>query len=88
MYGDGQLSPTEAVDASDGGSTAEQNVVLTYREDGTDQPFTGTLYFLHNTFKRWASFETAPTPVDEPGQELSYANRMQFGGTLEKYFLL
>jgi len=83
----GKLSPTEAIDQSDGGSTGQQNVVLTYREDGTDQPFTGTLYLLHDTFKRWASFEAVPTPVDESGQALNYANRIQTGGTLQKYFL-
>jgi outer membrane receptor protein involved in Fe transport len=82
----GKLNPQSAVNQTDGGSVAQQNVVLTYRQDGTEEPITATAYLLHNAFKRWDTFNLVPQSADAPGQALQYDNRIQTGVNLEKYF--
>jgi len=56
----GKLRPQSAVNQTDGGSVAQQNAVLTYRQDDTEEPITATAYLLHNAFKRWATFNLVP----------------------------
>ena len=48
----GVLKPTDAVNVTDGGMTALQNVVFNYKEEG-DQPLAATAYFVHQNHKRW-----------------------------------
>lgn len=81
----GVLQPTDAVNVTDGGSTALQNFVFNYKEKG-DQPFTGIAYFVHENFKRWSSRSTTiPFNPSEPGQTLQGDFRFVLGGSLEKY---
>jgi len=81
----GVLEPTDAVNVFDGGSTALQNVVFNYKEDG-DQPLTGTAYFVHENHKRWAT-RTFTMPINPTinGQFLTADYRFVVGGSLEKY---
>ncbi len=81
----GELEPTDAVNVTDGGSTALQNFVFNYKEEG-DQPFAGTAYFVHENFKRWSSRSTTlPFDPSLPGQTLQGDFRFVLGGSLEKY---
>ncbi len=81
----GVLDPTDAVNVTDGGSTALQNFVFNYKEDD-EEPLSATAYFVHEDFKRWAS-RTFTIPVDpsRPGQFLQDEARFVLGGSLEKY---
>ncbi|MBV9644466.1 MAG: TonB-dependent receptor, partial [Verrucomicrobia bacterium] len=82
----GALSPTAAVDITDGFNTTEENIVFNYRQN-SDQPFTATAYFMNDTLKRWADFNIIPTDPGLPGQGLNSDKRITFGGNVEKYFL-
>jgi len=81
----GVLSPTEAVNTTDGGSTSLQNFVFNYEQDG-DEPLTATAYFVHDNYKRWST-RTFTVPIDpsKPGQALQADYRFVLGGSLEKY---
>ena len=87
LLNSGRLRPTDAVNSTDGGSTAQQNIVFNYREQG-DQPLSANLYFVHVNSKRWAT-RTFTMPIDpsRPGQFLTADYRYVIGGNLEKYFL-
>lgn len=82
----GALSPTAAVNATDGFNTTEENVVFNYRQNG-DEPFKATAYFMNDTLKRWSDFNVIPTNPALPGQGLNSDQRITFGGNLENYFL-
>lgn len=81
----GALRPTDAVNLTDGGSTSLQNLVFNYKEAG-DQPITANAYFVHDSFKRWAT-RTFTVPIDpnRAGQFLTADYRYVLGGSLEKY---
>lgn len=85
LLNSGVLEPTDAVNVFDGGSTALQNFVFNYKEEG-DQPFTANAYFVHEDHKRWAT-RTFTVPIDpsRAGQFLTADYRFVFGGSLEKY---
>jgi len=85
LLASGVLKPTDAVNATDGGSTALQDFVFNYKEDG-DEPFTGTAYAVHEHHKRWAT-RTFTMPIDpnRAGQFLTEDARVVLGGSLEKY---
>lgn len=81
----GTLRPTDAVNVTDGGSTALQNFVFNYKEEG-DQPLTAVAYFVHENFKRWSSRSTTiPFNPSGNGQTLQGDYRFVLGGSLEKY---
>ena len=85
LLASGALKPTDAVNATDGGSTALQDVVFNYKEDG-DEPFTGTAYAVHEHHKRWATRTfTMPINPNRAGQFLTEDARYVVGGSLEKY---
>jgi outer membrane receptor protein involved in Fe transport len=81
----GVLEPTQAVNETDGGSTAHQNLVFNYKEPGED-PLRATAYFVHVDHKRWAT-RTLTVPIDpnRPGQFLTADYRYVLGGSVEKY---
>lgn len=85
LLNSGVLEPTDAVNPFDGGSTAMENVVFNYKEDG-DQPLSATAYFVHENHKRWAT-RTFTMPIDpgRAGQFLTADYRFVLGGSLEKY---
>ncbi len=81
----GTLQPTDAVNPFDGGSTALQNFVFNYKEEG-DQPLVANAYFVHESHKRWAT-RTFTFPIDpgRAGQFQTADYRFVLGGSLEKY---
>lgn len=85
LLNSGALSPTAAVNSTDGGSTSLQNFVFNYKEEG-DEPFAGTAYFVHENYKRWST-RTFTVPIDPngPGQFLQGDYRYVLGASLEKY---
>ena len=81
----GTLRPTDAVNATDGGSTALQNIVFNYKEDG-DEPLKASVYFVREHFKRWSSRSTTiPFNPNLAGQTLQQDFRYVIGGSAEKY---
>ncbi|MDQ6625768.1 MAG: TonB-dependent receptor plug domain-containing protein [Verrucomicrobiota bacterium] len=81
----GVLKPTQAVNITDGGSTAQQTLAFNYKQDG-DQPIVGTAYFVHEDFKRWSTRTfTVPISPNRAGQALQGDYRFVLGGSLEKY---
>ena len=49
----GQLSPTAAINPTDGDTRTEENVVYNYRQPDSAQPLSINLYGIHNIFDRY-----------------------------------
>ncbi len=84
----GALSPTAAVNPTDGGNRTEENVVFNYREPAAEEPLAVNLYAIHNVFDRYATFSTIPINPLAPGQALSADRRYTLGGNGEKFWRL
>jgi len=83
----GQLSPTAAINPTDGGNRTEENVVFNYRQPNADQPVSVNFYAIHNVFNRYATFSATPISPADPGQALSSDRRYTIGGNGEKFWL-
>ena len=82
----GTLSPTAAVNPTDGGKTDLQNIAFNYKQNG-GEPITANAYVVNNAIDRFSSrFTTTPFTATGPGQALQQDKRVVFGGTVEKYF--
>ncbi len=85
----GQLSPTTAINPTDGGGRTEENFVFNYRQPDTQAPFSLNLYAIHNVFNRYATFSPNAMPINPltPGQSLTADRRYTLGGNGDKFWL-
>ena len=82
----GTLSSRAAINSSDGGKTALQNIAFNYKQSG-DQPLTANAYVVHSDHDRYAT-RNGTLPIDPltAGQFLTHDERVFFGGAVDKYF--
>jgi len=72
----GTISPTAAVNQTDGGNKYLENLVTGYTSGPADQEFSGTLFVSHDIFNRFADFGG--------GQRWQQDERTMAGGRLRK----
>ena len=83
----GQLSPTAAINPTDGDIRTEENVVFNYRQPDSDQPLSVNLYAIHNDFSRYRTGGDVPVSPLLPGQALTADRRYILGGNGDKFWL-
>jgi outer membrane receptor protein involved in Fe transport len=72
----GLLSPTAAVNPTDGGNVDLQNLVANYSSGPADQELSGVLFWQHDIFNRFADFGG--------GQRWQHEERSMIGGSGKK----
>ena len=82
----GTLSPTTAINTTDGGKTDLRVLSFNYKQDG-EQPFTAVAYVFKTQLDRFSNrTSTIPIGLDLAGQAWQVDDRLTFGTTFEKYF--
>ncbi|MGH7877976.1 MAG: TonB-dependent receptor, partial [Candidatus Binataceae bacterium] len=84
----GRLSPTTAINPTDGSGRTEENVVFNYREPDSAAPLSLNVYALHNVFNRYSTFSTNSLPINPltPGQSFTADRRYTFGANGDKFW--
>ena len=81
----GLISPTAAVDPTDGYQKTLQNLVANYASGPDSQQLTGLLYFTHDILTRYSDFcESLPGAPVAPCQGIQNEERESIGGKLRK----
>lgn len=83
----GQLSPTAAINPTDGDTRTEENVVYNYRQPDSAQPLSINLYAIHNIFDRYRTGGDVPVNPALAGQALTADRRYILGGNGDKFWL-
>jgi outer membrane receptor protein involved in Fe transport len=82
----GALSPTAAVDPTDGGDKTEENLSLNYQQGTAENSFSFNGYFINNFFQRWRDKDTMPVGPGNPSDQfLQNDGRQTTGFNAEKY---
>jgi outer membrane receptor protein involved in Fe transport len=80
------LSPTAAIDPTDGGDKTEENLSLNYQQGTPENSFSFNAYFINNFFQRWRDHDTSPVSAINPSdQALQNDGRQTAGLNAEKY---
>jgi outer membrane receptor protein involved in Fe transport len=83
----GALSPTAAVNPTDGGNKTEENGSFNFNQGTADDSFTFNAYVIHDLFRRYRDRDTLPdSPTNPPDQGMQADNRTTTGFNAEKYW--